>query len=108
METRKTIDLEPFAAVSNPPAGKHDRDGCAHSPPEGQDQVSDKPKNGKTRPEDLPLHVIILSLGSFGERTARIICANLSPSHRAESENAKSAEFEVLPSRKLLASAHLP
>ena len=53
--------LKPIAAVGNPPTEAHDRDGGAQGPPERQRQVRNQAHQAKQGPENLLLHLIILS-----------------------------------------------
>lgn len=47
---------EPIRAVGKPPAKGEDGDGHTKSPPEGEEKVSCKAKEGKSHPENLALH----------------------------------------------------
>jgi len=62
---------KPVAAVRDPPAHIHDRNGCCQGPPERQDEIRDEPKYREADPEDLSLHSDILA-PAFLSRGKRI------------------------------------
>jgi len=47
---------EPIGAIGKPPAKDEDGDGHSKSPPEGEEKVNGKAKEGKSHPENLALH----------------------------------------------------
>src|ERR1700730_4915540 len=55
------LSSEPFAAVSEPPAGHANGQSGGDRPPEGQRQVGEKPRDREGHPEDFALHGIILA-----------------------------------------------
>ena len=49
-------ELEPIAAIGDPPTGNANRNGRSYGPPEGKDDISQQSQARKRKPEDLALH----------------------------------------------------
>ena len=52
--------LEPITAIGQPPTQEANGNGCRQCPPKRQTKIGHQPQEGESRPEDLPLHPIIL------------------------------------------------
>jgi hypothetical protein len=53
--------LKPIAAIRDPPAHPQEGNRRTHSPPEWQGQIGKQAQHAKCGPEDLSLHMLILS-----------------------------------------------
>ena len=59
---RLASEIEPIAAVGDPPTGAENRNGSAQCPPERKNAIGRETQNRESGPEDLPLHVFSLPL----------------------------------------------
>jgi len=59
--SRKLRQLEPVAAVGNPPAHHPDGDGCEQSPHQGQRNIGDQAERDENGPKDFALHFYIVA-----------------------------------------------
>ena len=57
----KLRQLEPVAAIGNPPAHDADGDGCEQSPHQGQRNIGDQAERDENRPKDFALHFYIVA-----------------------------------------------
>lgn len=55
-------NLEPVAAVGNPPTQNSNGQGRRQGPPNWEDEIRDHTEDRETDPENLPLHAFILVL----------------------------------------------
>jgi hypothetical protein len=68
----ESFKSKPTAAIRDPPTEKADGNRGSHSPPKGENQVGDEPKNRKAGPKYFLLHRFILELLRDAARKSRV------------------------------------